>query len=305
MIKKILTGIVLFFVFSTSRAQDSSHLNKKRLWIVTGANAALIGGSLIALNDAWYKDYPKTSFHFFDDNEEWLQMDKLGHVWTTYNVSRVAKNMWSWTGMKEKNAVILGGVTAVTYQSVVEVLDGFSSQWGFSWGDMGSNVLGAGAYVSQQLLWKDQRIQIKMSYWPYRYENSLLARRDQIFGSSLPERILKDYNSQTYWISANLQSFFPKANLPKWFCLSLGYGADGMLGARSNKWTDKQGNDFDRSDIIRTRKWFLSADVDLTKIKTKSKFLKTAFSILNMVKIPAPAIELNSQGKLKFHVLYF
>lgn len=304
-IKKILAAILLLAVVSSSIAQDSSHLNKKRLWIVSSANVGLISGSLIALNSAWYKDYPRTSFHFFNDNDEWLQMDKCGHVWTTYNISRFAKNMWSYTGMKEKHAVILGGVTGIAYQGVVEVLDGFSSEWGFSWGDMGANFLGAGAYVSQQLLWKDQRIQIKMSYWPYDYESSLIARRDQVFGSSLPERVLKDYNSQTYWLSGNIRSFFPRSKIPEWLCLSFGYGADGMLGARSNVWTDKQGNSFDRSDIPRIRRYFLSVDVDLTKIRTKSKFLKTTFSILNMVKIPAPALELDSKGKFSFHALYF
>ncbi len=303
--KKISACIVLLSLILFSHAQDSSRINKKRLWIVSGVNAALIGGSLTALNSAWYKDYPRSSFHAFDDNAEWLQMDKLGHAWTGYQISRFAKDMWSWTGMKEKKAVILGGITGIAYQSVIETLDGFSSEWGFSFGDMGANIFGAGAYVTQQLLWKDQRIMIKMSYWPYDYDNSVLARRDQLFGKSLPEKILKDYNSQTYWLSANLRSFFPRSNLPKWFCVSVGYGADGMLGARSNIWTDKQGNSFDRSDIPRVRRWFLSADIDFTKIRTKSRFLKTTFSLLNMVKIPAPALELDSKGKLTIHALHF
>lgn len=303
--------IIVFLCLSllcvkSGTAQDSAnHFNKRRFWLVTAGNATMISGSLIALNSAWYKDYPKSSFHFFNDNAEWLQMDKAGHMWTSYHIARFSKNMWSWTGMKEKNAVILGGATAVAYQSVIEVLDGFSSEWGFSMGDMGANILGAGSYVTQQLLWQEQRISIKMSYWPYNYESSLMPRRNQLFGTGLPERILKDYNSQTYWLNANLHSFFPKSTLPRWLCISVGYSADGMLGARGNTWTDKQGNYFDRTDIPRVRRWFLSADIDWSKIKTKNKLLKATFSILSMVKIPAPAIELNSNGKLRCHALYF
>jgi hypothetical protein len=46
-------------------------------------------------------------------------------------------------------------------------------------------------------------------------------------------------------------------------------------------------------------------DLDLTKIETNSEFLKTIFSIVNFVKIPAPALEINSKGDISFHYLYF
>ena len=28
--------------------------------------------------------YPKSKFHFINDNREWLQMDKFGHAMTSY-----------------------------------------------------------------------------------------------------------------------------------------------------------------------------------------------------------------------------
>ena len=56
--------------------------DKKRIWIVVASQAALWTGSFIALNKAWYADYPKQSFHFFNDWSEWQQMDKAGHAWT-------------------------------------------------------------------------------------------------------------------------------------------------------------------------------------------------------------------------------
>jgi hypothetical protein len=169
-----------------------------------------------------------------------------------------------------------------------------------------ANTIGAAAFVSQELGWQDQRIQIKLSYWPYDYTSpELKSRRDQLFGKSLPERILKDYNSQTYRISANLHSFMPDSKLPVWLNISIGYNSDGMFGGFENLWVDKLGNDIDRRDIPRVRRFFLSADIDLTKIKTNSKFLRSVLSVANMIKIPAPAIELNSAGKLKAHAIYF
>ena len=280
-------------------------VNKSRRWIIAGLHAAFWTGSYIALDKTWYSNYPRSSFHFFNDNNEWEQMDKMGHVWTAYNLGRASAELWSWSGLPRKRSVVYGGLSAIAYQSIIEIQDGFSSEWGFSWGDMTANIAGAAAYVSQELGWKDQCIQIKMSYWPYGYSPDLIARRNQLFGAGPIERTLKDYNSQTYWISANLKSFFSKSNLPAWLNVSIGYSADGMLGGVENRWTDKQGNYFDRTNIPRVRRFFISPDIDLTKIKTHSKLLKTIFFTLNILKIPAPAIELNSKGKMVGHIFYY
>lgn len=281
------------------------HISASRLLLVAGIHAGLWTGSYIALDKTWYAQYPRSSFHFFNDNDEWEQMDKFGHMWTAYNVGRVSGEMWAWTGLSRKRSVVYGGLSAIAYQSIIEIQDGFSSEWGFSWGDMTANVIGAAAYVSQELGWHDQRIQIKLSYWPYDYPAGLTDRRNQLFGKSLAERMLKDYNSQTYWISFNLKSFFPRSNLPAWLNASLGYSADGMLGGVQNTWTDKQGNYFNRTDIPRVRRYFIAPDIDLTKIRTKSKILKTIFFTFNILKIPAPAIELNSKGQVVGHWFYY
>ena len=44
--------------------------------------------------------------------------------------------------------------------------------------------------------------------------------------------------------------------------------------------------------------FYLSLDIDLVKIKTKSKFLKSVFSVINFIKIPAPTLEINPDFKL-------
>jgi len=284
----------------------SSPVNKTRFWLVAGAHAGLWTASYIALNKAWYAGYPKSSFHFFNDNGEWNQMDKCGHTWTAYQISRNSAGLWKWTGLSDNTSAWLGGIAGLAYQSIIEIQDGFSSEWGFSWGDMTANTVGAATFVAQQLAWKEQRIQIKLSYWPYDYNSpELKARRNDLFGTSLQERMLKDYNSQTYWLSVNVHSFFSESSWPAWLNIAAGYSSDGMLGGYGNTWTDKQGNTFSRFDIPRTRRFFLSPDIDLTRIKTRKKWVKTLLSVANMVKIPAPAIELDSRGKFKLHGLYY
>lgn len=280
-------------------------INNKRCWLVAGAHIGLWAGSFVALNSAWYADYPRQSFHFFNDNAEWNQMDKAGHFWTAYQMSRLSYRAWKWTGLDEKKSRWLGAISGIAYQSIVEIQDGYSAEWGFSWGDMTANIAGAAAFLLQEAGWKDQRLQIKLSYHSWQYPEGLSNRRKQLFGSTIAERILKDYNSQTYWISANLKSFLPDSRLPRWLNISLGYGSNGMLGGFSNTWKDKDGNTIDRSDIARMRRLFIAPDIDLTKIHSNHKLIRTLLYIGNMIKIPAPALEWNTGKGVKLHVLYF
>jgi hypothetical protein len=282
----------------------SANVSPGKLIAVAGIHGGIWAGTYLALNKAWYADYPRSAFHFFNDNREWNQIDKAGHLWTTYQVSRLSAEMWKWTGLPAHTGVLLGGVSGLAYQSIIEIQDGFSSEWGFSWGDMAANFAGATAFCAQELGWKTQRIQIKMSYWPYDYPAPLLSRRNELFGSSLAERILKDYNSQTYWLSGNLKEFFPESRIPSWLNFSVGYASGGMLGGMENTWKDKDGIVQDYRYIRRTRHIFLAPDIDLTRIPTRSRLLKSLFFALNAVKFPAPALEL-SRGKLKLHAVCF
>lgn len=171
---------------------------------------------------------------------------------------------------------------------------------------MGANVVGSGLFISQELGWQEQRIRLKFSFHKKTYDEPMLHERaDDLFGESWTERMLKDYNGQTYWLSANLRSFFPGSNLPAWLNIAVGYGADGMFGGFENKWTDGDpGSPIDRTDIKRHRQWYLSPDICFSKIKTNKKGLKVLFSALDIFKFPAPSLEL-ADGKIKFNAIHF
>ncbi|HEX7904223.1 MAG TPA: DUF2279 domain-containing protein [Chitinophagaceae bacterium] len=279
---------------------------KKRQWLIGGINVAGYGGSFYFLNKAWYKDYPKTSFHTFNDSREWLQVDKMGHSWTAYNTSRGSAAMWRWAGVSQKKAAWIGGLSGAAYLTVIELLDGRSSKWGWSWSDIAANYTGSALFVGQELAWQEQRIQFKFSFHKKKYGDPQLEQRaDDLFGMSLPERMLKDYNAQTYWLSVNLKSFFKQSKLPPWLNIAVGYGADGMYGGFENKWLDQLGNEMNRTDIPRKRQFYVAPDIDFTKIKTSSKLLRTCFAVLNCLKMPAPALMMDSKGKFKAYPFYF
>jgi len=273
----------------------SDTLNTSRRNGVIVTEATLGGVALVGLNQLWYKDYPQSSFHTLNDNDEWLQMDKLGHVFTSYQLGRVGADVLHWSGVRKKDQLTYGATLGFAFLTTVEVFDGFSEEWGFSWGDMLANATGTGLYIGQELLWNEQRINLKYSFHQTKYA----PQRPDKLGDGLLEELIKDYNGQTYWLSANLHSFFKDSNLPKWLNVAVGYGATGMLTGKND---DTSGVFLDQN---RRRQWYLSLDVDLTKIHTDSHVLKTIFDVFNLIKMPFPAVEFDGKNSIKLHAIWF
>ena len=299
----MLRNFFLFFFICTGLSYGQSKLNQflkvsdtlntKRKSAVIITEAALGTGALIGLNALWYKDYPRSNFHTINDLNEWEKMDKLGHVFSAYQLGRVGADALKWSGVRKKDRLIYGATLGFVFLGAVEVLDGYSKEWGFSWSDLGANALGTGLYVGQDLLWDEQRIQLKFSF----HETKYAAQRPDKLGSSFLEQVLKDYNGQTYWLSANVHSFFKNSKIPKWLNLAIGYGAEGMLTGGN----EHVNNMFTKHD--RYQQFFLSFDVNLNEINTESNVLRTIFSVLNVIKIPLPTIEINSNKEVVFHLL--
>ena len=273
------------------KPSDTLHQKSKKALIIT--EAALTGSAIIGLNALWYSDYPRSNFHTINDLNEWQQMDKVGHMFSSYQLSRLGYETMKWTGAEEKDQYLNSLVVGMSLLTTVEILDGFSSEWGFSWSDMAANTLGTGLFIGQQKLWNEQRLLLKYSFHTTKYAEL----RPEKLGENLLQEIFKDYNGQTYWMSANINSFIKSKSIPNWLNIAFGYGAEGMLTG------DKSDLNYPNQDRIRS--YYLSLDVDLTRIKTNSNVLKSVFSVINFVKIPLPTFEINSEKKGVFHLLFF
>ena len=164
---------------------------------------------------------------------------------------------------------------------------------------MSANVLGSGLFIGQQLAWDEQRISLKRSYHESRYSQY----RPGQHGRNFPERMMKDYNGQTFWLSVNVHSFLPdQSRFPKWFNLALGYGADGMIGGRMNP-SVVDGTAI--PSFNRERKYFLSLDLDMSRIETRSKTLGKIFKIASIFKFPFPAVEYRAGHRWILHGIYY
>ena len=292
----VLYVFLVFIVFNANckSSIDSTQIDKKRLNTVLIGSGAAYATALVILNEAWYKDQGRTDFHFFNDNSQWNQVDKIGHFYSAYQLSRIGKQLFLWTNMSEKKSAIWGSVMSQAIMIPIEIIDGFSAEYGFSWGDIGANLLGSGFFLSQELLWKEQKIKTKFSFHRTEYANL----RPEVLGDGFFEELLKDYNGQTYWLSFDIYALGNFNNkIPKWLNIALGYGAEGMVYGREE---DNVANGYESY-----RQYFVGIDFDLSHIKSRKKVIKSLLFVADMIKFPAPTLEFSSKNRVNFHWLYF
>lgn len=296
-IAKIIFLLLFFFLqnpllFSQKNVADSTrkHHNFHKICAISASGTYV--GVFFALDKAWYKN-GNGNFHFFNDNNNWQGVDKVGHAFSAFHLSRFSYALLKNSGMKENRAAILGGVLGAFSMMPIEYFDGFSKDYGASWGDMLANISGGILFSAQQKIWQEQRFYLKYSY----HQSNLAVLRPQIFGETLQENILKDYNGQTLWLSCHANSFLKKkSKLLNVVQISLGYGGRNMLYANPNESL--------LNGFTHEKTFYLSLDVAWDKIRTKHKFFKTVLNTLHLVKIPFPTLGF-SQGKFHFYPLYF
>lgn len=290
-IRYILVIITILFLIKKADAVKDS-LNSKLLYTNVSIDMLAVTGSYFLLDKLWYQDYEQSDLHWFNDNNEWEGVDKLGHMFSTYHISSLVSSQMKSSGLNHKRSVLLGSSIGFLSISAIELLDAKSKFWGASVGDLTANLMGSCLYLTQELFWEEQRLIMKFSYAP----SGLADIRPDLLGENFGQRLLKDYNAQTLWLSANISLFVTTSWMPKWVNIAFGYGADGMLGGDSNP--------VEFQYYKREPQFLLSLDIDLRRIKTKSKFIKSVFSIVNIIKIPMPSVEFRS-GKLYGHYLYY
>ena len=170
------------------------------------------------------------------------------------------------------------------------MFDGFSEAYGASTGDLIAD--GAGALI----LPGSEKALVRNANSPEVFipHNGIRASSDLKCSAKVRSESLKDYNGQTYWFSVDLDKFF---RFPKWLNIAAGYGAEGMVYARD---CQQLPTDFQPH----TASIISAIDPDLTAIRTRSKVVKTILFFANMIKIPAPTLEISGNGVRASCVLF-
>ncbi len=296
----ILAGILCSLTPSTQSQEriDSVQSNSGTLYKAAVYTSAYYAVSLYVLSKTWYKDRRRVSFHFYDDTRGYLQVDKFGHMFGSYVYSYAGYHYLLNSGLSRNEALWFGATLGTILQLPIEIMDGLHEGYGFSWSDVGANAMGSALVLGQELLFEEQIAKYKFSYWESAYSDNA----NGFLGRNSFDRLLKDYNGHTYWLSVPLNRLLPFESMPAWMNIALGYGANGMYGEFDNIST-YQGVAI--PETRRYRQFLISLDVDWTRIETNSDFLKTVLHAMAFIKLPFPALEYNSTGRLKWYWLYY
>jgi len=299
---KIPLILLLLTISIISSAQELDTINsiKRKKIYYTGLISSYTA-SITFLYFSWYKSYDKTSFHFFDDSEEWMQMDKAGHFYTSYQLNKAIYNSMLWSGYNKKTALILSSIKSFLMMNSIEIFDSFSKKWGFSVSDVFANTAG----IATSFIEKKYSIDFVSFKFSFHYTN-LPNLRSEALGKNKIEQIIKDYNGQTYWISLNFSDIL-NYNKLKWINISFGYSAYNMIYARTNDQVINNLNiDYSRLlfDKIPYRRFFVSLDINPKHIKVKNKLIGSILKTFNFIKFPFPTLEINKYTT-KFHIIYF
>ncbi len=260
-----------------------------RVALIASAVPVTVGGLYIYLQNAWWAEQ-SVPFHFADDMNYALGLDKAGHFVSNILVSTVFSDLYTLAGIKRKNAVWWGAGTSIACATIVEIRDGLAPYWGFSKYDQLANVLGALYPVLQEKVPFFQSFNFRWSYSFTKpsYYMSLAENQNSIF--------LDDYERQNFWFTIDVARLcFPNKDhrkFPYFLDLAIGMSARDLSGVEDPARNEKLGY---RSGY---REFFIGFDVNLSKLRFgNSKIEHYTRKYLNFWRMPMPTVRIKPNPK--------
>lgn len=240
---------------------------------------AAVGGSTLTafvighgfLNDLWWKgEYVPFHFNWRQDGQYAIGADKLGHQFMTCATTRAFDAAFRWCGVDSTTSVVAGAGVAMAYQTYIEVRDGYSRDYGFSWGDVLANTTGALLPVAQRFVPALRPLDLQISFSP-----SDAFKRGE-YGA-----IIDDYTSTTHWLSIGVYDYLPaswQAWYPPWLNVAVGHSVANLDGRGGGE------------HVV-----YLSLDWNFARLPGLPTWLRETLQLLHMYHLPAPAVRL-TQG---------
>jgi hypothetical protein len=266
------TGTDNKLIFDTASRQIN-------LPLLAGLGAATVSGFTIghiALNNLWWKGQ-RTDF-FVNTKQDYcyaLNADKAGHATFAYITSTAYQKAIVGCGVDSGTAVWTGFGVSMAYQAYIEVRDGFSATYGFSWGDVAANVIGASLPVLHHYIPATKAASLQISFWP-----------SQAYKQGAFNTIIDDYMSTTHWVAVDIAAVWDRWPIP-WLGVAVGHSVDNLDGI---------GGGYHR--------WFLAADWRLFALPGLPKWLESALQLFHVYHIPAPAIEFHQKDGIRLGIRF-
>jgi hypothetical protein len=228
--------------------------------IATAIAGTVFVGTAADFYYSWWANATKP-FSFF--TEHWLGgshrgFDKAGHFFGTNVVFTSVRNTLLWGGYDRRTALWLSAGMAMFNAVEIEVGDGFSP-YGFDYQDLIFGMAGISFGMLQSEIPVLQNFNLKFSYFTNK-------------GFKTPAAFIEDYDAMTVWCSVNVHNLLPepaRKYWPEFINLALGMGV-----------TENESR----------REFVLGIDINFEGFHTGSEDVLYVQKIVNLLRVPAPAI---------------
>jgi hypothetical protein len=207
-----------------------SHTSRKAL------AATAVGGTFGAMGlwsyYAWYAGQTKGDFliareRWFDGRTYAGGADKLGHAFANYIMTRIAAQELQWGGYSATTSALTASALTLAFFVGIEVKDGYHKGFGFSRGDIVSDLIGIG--LANAMLWSprlDELLDFRMSYFP-----SMEFAKRLVDGNI---DVGEDYSGMDFGLWLHLGSLSAVQKQPRWWAarfvdVGVGYATRGFL----------------------------------------------------------------------------
>jgi len=272
-------GLIYFFICfllctGTLPAQiqlDSTiqpKVNYLKLAVVSGITTGAFVYSYVIQNNLWWKG-DKSKFHF-EWQHDWvyaLGEDKFGHFYFPYLASNIYFQVFRWTGIDSIRSIWYSSSFAFAYEVFVEIRDGFSKQWGFSWGDFTADFLGASYPVMQSKIPALRNFNFQISFYP--------SKR---FREGSNSAIFDDYESTYDWLNINVYNLLPE-QIRKYYPAFINFA----IGHSVEKLDDNGGGN---------HRFYVGLDWDFEALPLNGWFWDLLKHNFNYYHFPAPAVQI-------------
>ena len=220
----------------------------------------------------WWDD-ERTHFHFENDFDYALNLDKFGHFAAGVVLGEFFYEGYHWAGASEFQSYLFAGLSALATHIAIDVKDGFAPTWGFSIFDVLSGGLGGFLPMAERYVPLFKYIDLKWSYWIN--SNAYYDHEHAASGGVFTD----DYVNQTFWLSVKPYRLLPESArkyYPSWLAIAVGLSIDEKV--------------FTKEPHPR-REVYIALDYDLEAFRPQSRFARFAVKMLNYFKLPAPTIQ--------------
>ncbi|MBR6448702.1 MAG: DUF2279 domain-containing protein [Fibrobacter sp.] len=270
------------------RSEDSVDIYPKlepaKLFGVASLTLVAYGAAYgLVFAKGWWEN-EKGGFHFENDFDYALNLDKFGHFMAGAVVAEFFYEGYRWAGASEFRSYLYAGLSAISTHIAIDIKDGFGPKWGFSIFDVLAGSIGGFWPMAERYVPLCKYIDLKWSYWInsmayYNYEHNA---SNGIFTD--------DYVNHTYWLSVKPYRMLPEAArkyYPSWLAIAFGLSIDGKVYT---------------NEPHPRRELYIALDYDLEAFRPQSRLARTIIKALNYIKFPAPTIQV--YPKFHWYLLY-